>query len=415
VTEPTSVPALSEAFEADPKRGISQLAVAVSEHANDRTLVARAVMLQREMWRVEGDPTREQVEKGRELLRGFAADQESAAASGHPTRRAIVDAARARSLGVEVSNAVVVECSGVEGAYRRSDFRLRNVTFELRYGEIAGIVGRNANGKTTLFRLLVGELMPTAGQLRFPALQPNETPLRWSRLRQRIAYVPQVLSPWHGSLRSNLHYEAAIHGVHGADNFQAVDYIVERLGLRNELDRRWPELSGGYQLRFALARALVWKPSLLILDEPLANLDPFGQQIVLNDLRQLADSIRHPLAVLVSSQHLHEIEEVSDKLLLLAGGVMKFFGAVEDLGRERRVNRFEMAGRRVELHDLEAIFADVGHHSLHYTGVAYVLTTPRSVTRDVVLDRLSASVLPITYFRDISHSAKSLLQDDGDA
>ena len=91
-------------------------------------------------------------------------------------------------------------------------------------------------------------------------------------------------------LRSNLHYEAAIHGVGRADNEREVDFIVERLGFRGELDKEWHELSGGFRLRFALARALVWKPKLLILDEPLANLDFITQQIVLNDLRHLTDS-----------------------------------------------------------------------------------------------------------------------------
>src|SRR5204863_8033249 len=126
--------------------------------------------------------------------------------------------------------------------------------------------------------------------------------------------VPTDLPPWYGSLRSNLHYESAIHGIRGADNEREVDYIVERLGLTNELDRRWYELSGGYKLRFALARGLVWKPALLVLDEPLANLDFIAQQVVLKDLRHLTNSLRYPLSVFVSSQHVHEIEDVSDKL-----------------------------------------------------------------------------------------------------
>jgi ABC-2 type transport system ATP-binding protein len=410
VTSPAPVYALRAAFDADPKQGIGQLVAAIGEHASDRRLVARAIMLQREMWRGEGEPTRQQIERGKELLDLFALDREESA--GQPSRRAIVDAARERALGVSMPDDVVVECIDMEAAYPGGAFRLKDVSFGLRFGEIGGIVGRNANGKTTLFRVLVGELKPSAGQVRFPALQGTAGAPRWSKIRERVAYVPQVLPAWYGSLKSNLHYEAAIHGVFGTANMEAVDYIIERLGLRQELHRNWAELSGGYQLRFALARALVRKPRLLILDEPLANLDPFAQQVVLSDLRQLADSVRHPLAVLVSSQHLHEIEEVSDKLLLLAGGRMKFFGPVEDIGRHRLVNRFEMAGRRVGLRDLEAVFGDIGHHGLHYAGIAYVLTTPRAVTRDVVLERLSASLLPITYFRDISRSAKSLLQDD---
>jgi hypothetical protein len=92
---------------------------------------------------------------------------------------------------------------------------------------------------------------------------------------------------------------------------------------------------------------------------------------------------------------------------------LKFFGSVDALGRDRRVNRFEMSGREIETPDLEAVFADVPYHSLQYNGLAYVLTTAREVTADTVLGRLSESRLPISYFRDISRSAKSVLQDDG--
>ena len=99
------------------------------------------------------------------------------------------------------------------------------------------------------------------------------------------------------------------------------------------------------------------------------------QQIVLGDLRHLADSLRFPLAVLVSSQDLAAIEEVSDQLLILTKGQMTFFSPIEDIGRDRRVNRFEMSGRHVELTDLEELFADIDYRSLSYNGLAFVPTT----------------------------------------
>jgi ABC-type multidrug transport system ATPase subunit len=408
-----TVSTLREALEADLKRGLGQLAVLVSDGARDRRLVARTVLLQRELRRTEEEPTREQIDRALAILSDFAADQEAIAVSGAPSRRDIVDAARSRALAIEVPKAVVLECGDLSASYQRRGFTLSRVSFAIRYGEIAGVVGRNATGKTTLFRVLTGELKPQSGVIRFPALDSDGTSPRWPRIRQQIAYVPQVLPVWHGSLRSNLHYEAAIHGVPAADNVDAVEYIVERLGLRDELDRRWTELSGGFQLRFALARALVWRPRLLILDEPLANLDPFVQQIVLSDLRHLADSLRFPLAVLVSSQDLEAIEEVSDKLLILTKGQMTFFGPIEDIGRDRRVNRFEMSGRHLGLIDLEELFADIDYRSLNYNGLAFVLTTSRDVTPEMVLGRLSESRLPITFFRDISRSAKNVLQSDG--
>ena len=408
----TDAPALREALQIDPKRGITQLTELASRHANDRGLVYRAVLLKRRLSRLDAPPSPEQLAEGQSILDALIADQASAVAAGRPTRQAALADARARAMAIDVPRDVVLACEQLGVSYRRGGFTLRNVSFQIRFGEIVGIVGRNGNGKTTLFRLIVGELDPNAGRLRFPAILPGDGRLRWSAIRRQIAYVPQDLPPWYGSLRSNLHYEAATHGIPRADNRQEVDYIIERLGLAEQLDKRWSELSGGFRLRFALARALVWKPRLLVLDEPLANLDFIAQQTVLDDLRHLTESLRYPLAVLISSQHIHEIEEVSDKLLVLADGDMRFFGGIAEIGAERTFNRFELAGHGITLSDLESVFSGSDYYSVSYTGVAFVLTGSRRVTTETVLERLAGSGLPITYFRDISRSTKSVLQDD---
>ena len=359
-----------EELDRDVSRGVTQLAELASRYANNRELVYRAVLLKRRLSHAENTPSREQIEEGIAILEALIADQAVPTESGTDTRHAVAEAVRSRALAMKLPNAVVFDCADLGKGYRRGDFALKSISLEARYGEIIGVVGRNGNGKTTLFRLIVGELRPDAGVLRFPAIQPEGGSVRWSRVRQKIAYVPQDLPPWYGSLRSNLHYEAAIHGITGDANYREVDYIVERLGLANELDKRWHELSGGYKLRFALARALVWKPKVLVLDEPLANLDFITQQVVLNDLRHLTDSLRYPLAILVSSQHVHEIEEVSDKLLLLSAGDMKYFGPVESIGTDRRVNRFELAGN-LELADLQTALAAPEYYSVYYSGVAF--------------------------------------------
>jgi ABC-2 type transport system ATP-binding protein len=267
-----TVSALREELQSGTGRGVTQLAELASRHANNRELVYRAVLLKRELSRTQDAPSREQIAQSLEILDALIADQAGAIESDQ-TRHAIAEAARSRAMAIDVPNAVVLHCTNIRKTYRRGDFALDKISFEIRYGEIVGVVGRNGNGKTTLFRVLVGELRPDTGALQFPAIDARGASPRWSRVREHIAYVPQDLPSWSGSLRSNLHYEAAFHGVRGADNEREVDYIVERLGLTNELDQRWHELSGGYKLRFALARALVWKPKLVILDEPLANLD----------------------------------------------------------------------------------------------------------------------------------------------
>jgi ABC-2 type transport system ATP-binding protein len=407
----TVASAVRQTLQTDLDRGVTRLAELASRHANDRDLVYRTILLKRELSRTPDPPSREQIAQGLALLDALVADQAAAAESSHQPRHLAAEKARQRALTLQVPDDVVLSCRDLGLSYRRSGFALENVSFETRYGEIVGVVGRNGNGKTTLLRIVVGELRPARGVLRFPALQADGTAPRWSRLRRHIAYVPQELPPWYGSLRSNLHYEAAIHGIRGAANALEVDFIVERLGLTDELDKRWQELSGGYKLRLALARALVWKPRLLVLDEPLANLDFVSQQVVLDDLRHLADSLRYPLSILMSSQHVHEVEEVSDKLLLLGNGHLKYFGPTDAIGAERRTNRFELTGP-IELQDLQAALTGPDYHSIQYSGVAFVVTTSTAVTPETVLRRLLDAEIPITYFRDISRSAKSVIQDD---
>ena len=258
---------------------------------------------------------------------------------------------------------------------------------------------------------LTQDLDPTEGSMEFPAIVPAGGRLRGSRVRQQIAYVPQELPRWYGSLKSNLHYEAAIHGIRGADNEREVNYIVERLGLGDELNKRWRELAGGFKLRFALARALVWKPKLLVLDEPLANLDFTGQQVVLKDLRNLTNSIRYPLAVLISSQHLHEIEEVSDDILFLRRGEVAYSGPTAGIGRDRTRNTFELGGG-FDLETLQRILDGPEYLNVYHSGVSYVVKTTIDVPPARLMRRLLDANLPLDYFRDISQSTKSLFEEE---
>ncbi len=155
-------------------------------------------------------------------------------------------------------NELVLEAKNLVKRYPGSNFTLRLEHLELRLGQITGLVGENATGKTTLFRILAGDLAPDAGTLHFSLFDPHNR-RSWPDLKQKIAYVPQELPVWHGSLRDNLRYEAALHGLSGDENSKAADYIVQRLGLGLHLDKNWAQLSGGYKLRFALAKALAGK------------------------------------------------------------------------------------------------------------------------------------------------------------
>jgi ABC-type multidrug transport system ATPase subunit len=406
----TAAEAIKQELGRDVRRGVEHVARFAGEFAVDRELLYQALLLKRQIARgAVADDLREPAES---LLARILSDHDQPAAAARIAARSkAIETARERALQVPVPRSVVFSCTNLGKRYRRTGFSLHGVSFETRFGTIRGVVGRNGNGKTTLFRLIVGELDPTDGAMEFPAILPAGGKLRWNRVRHEIAYVPQEIPRWHGSLKSNLHYEAAIHGIRGADNEREVDYIVERLGLGDELNKRWRELAGGFKLRFALARALVWKPKLLVLDEPLANLDFTGQQVVLKDLRNLTNSVRYPLAVLISSQHLHEIEEVSDDILFLRRGEVAYCGPTAGIGRDRTRNTFELGGG-FDLETLQHLLDAPEYLSVYHSGVSYVVKTTIDVPAAALMRRLLDANLPLDYFRDISQSTKSLFEEE---
>ncbi|CAK8717011.1 ABC transporter ATP-binding protein [Candidatus Electrothrix laxa] len=335
------------------------------------------------------------------------ATDDGAAGNEQPLNQLIV---HAQEHTPEPPRDVVFRCEDLGRTYKKSDFRLQGVDLQLRFGEVTGVVGENGNGKTTLFRLVAGELLHSQGGMAYPVLQEDSTAkkgINWIKVKEQIAYVPQELPKVYGKLEEMLQYEAAIHGIRGKKNLREVDFIVQRLELTEHLEKRWKELSGGFKLRFALARALVWKPKLLIIDEPLANLDFKAQQVVLRDLRNLADGLRYPISVLISSQHLHEVEAVSDRIVFLDKGKVEFNGPKAQLGEERRCNTFELLVSCTE-EELRGHLRLLAPQRIQHSGVSYVVTLPLAVDGGRLLRHLLECGVEVEYFRDISKSIKQL-------
>lgn len=287
-------------------------------------------------------------------------------------------------------------------------FRLGPLDLELRKGEITGVVGENSAGKTTLFRMIVGELQQTTGEIQYPFAESGAAAKRdYFKIRNNIAYVPQDLQPWEGSLVHHLEYEAALHGLKGRDNERRVSYVIERLKLGDYLGTRWDKLSGGYRFRFALAKGLVWRPQMMVLDEPLANLDVNAQLVVLREIKSIAKSISHPMAIVLSSQHIHEVETISDKLIFLRQGSIAFNGSVVDLGKRREQNIFEVASSESRETLLDA-FADQPDIEISHNGMFFIISTDRNYTGEKLLEVFLQRRFQFSYFRDISFSSKSL-------
>lgn len=313
-------------------------------------------------------------------------------------------------LQTNLPDDVVCECKHLRKSFGKGKFTLGDIDITLRLGQITGVVGENANGKTTLFRVVVGELQHDSGELSYPYLMKDEKDKQdWLKIKSQISYVPQELASWGGDLKNSIKYEAALHNVTGKENESATNYIIQRLGLEDHLTKHWSQLSGGFKLRFALARALVWKPKLLVIDEPLANLDIKTQVIIMKDLADMARSLRYPMAMLISSQHLHEIEAISDKILFMDNGQMAFYGDTGDIGKIRKTNTFEL-DCKANLVGLQEALKPLGTLDIHHNGLIYIIKTPLNITYQELFQKLLLNKIQVRYFRDISQSVKSFFE-----
>ncbi|MGQ3060120.1 ABC transporter ATP-binding protein [Flavobacterium sp.] len=293
----------------------------------------------------------------------------------------------------------VLEAIHIQKQYSHSSFALGPVNLSLYAGDIVGLVGENGNGKTTLLRVLCGELYTTSGKVEyaFPYKDAYD-------LRTQLVYIPQRTDTWYGSMFENLVFTAAMYGYTPEENELVVNLIIARLGLRKFRSHSWKHLSSGYKMRFELARMLLRKPKVLLIDEPLANLDILAQQTVLEDFRAIAKSAFRPIGIILSSQQLYEVEKTSDQVIFLKQGVQKNLHNDEAASEMKDlVIEFESEWTQSRLND---IFAGNGLVSLQFNGGTYVATFTDEKTIHDFMSIAIANEVPVIYFRNISNSTR---------
>lgn len=303
------------------------------------------------------------------------------------------------------NNNSLLSADNISKQYANGNFSLKDVTLSLNKGEIIGLVGENGNGKTTLMRLLSSELLPDHGSLQYH-FAGDKTELY--DLRAQLLYVPQRIPRWWGSLMENLQFTVAHQSVKPADNLLWAEIMVARLGLRPYKNLSWTRLSSGYRTKFELAKNLLRNPQILLLDEPLANLDINAQQTVLQDLKFLSRSISRPFGMMISSQHIYEVEKVSDKIVFLKNGQPTYQSqAAAETGKETVVEHLvleiEATADRNELVD---VLAQLQVEKIQYNGNVFIVYFPGNITMSTALATLAASNIEINAVRNISRSSR---------
>jgi ABC-2 type transport system ATP-binding protein len=209
---------------------------------------------------------------------------------------------------------------------------LREMTFDVRAGELLGFVGSNGAGKTTTMRIVLGVLTADAGEVRWKG-----SPLTWEA-RRRIGYMPEERGLYPKmKVAEQLVHLARLRGLAPARATRSVDTWLERLGVAERRGDEVQKLSLGNQQRVQLAAALVHDPSILVLDEPFAGLDPMAVDVMSQVLRDKRDE---GIPVVFSSHQLDLVERLCDRVGIVRSGRMVACGPVDELrtgGAERLV------------------------------------------------------------------------------
>src|SRR3954469_23553812 len=199
-----------------------------------------------------------------------------------------------------------------------------NVDFEVRRGEVFGLLGPNGSGKSTTVKMLLGLLYPTKGHIEVFGHSPRHV-----ATKSRIGYLPEE-SYLYRYLNSHetLDFFGNLFQLPGADRNNRADQLLEMVGLGQTRTRAVGEFSKGMQRRIGLAQALINDPDLVILDEPTAGLDPIGCREVKDLIIALA---RRGKTVILSSHLLSDVEDVCDRVVIYYGGKIQALGTLKEL------------------------------------------------------------------------------------
>jgi len=202
---------------------------------------------------------------------------------------------------------------------------LENVSFDVDAGESFGLLGASGSGKTTVLHLMCGLLAPDAGEI---ALEAYGDPRRRAA-RRGLGLAPQALALYEElSAEENALFFGRLYGLGGAKLDQHVDWALDFVGLRERRAERVRSFSGGMARRLNLACALVHNPPVLLLDEPLAGVDPQSRALLLENIRHLK---AHGRTIVYASHHLGEAESLFDRVAILDQGRVLALDTVEDL------------------------------------------------------------------------------------
>ena len=214
------------------------------------------------------------------------------------------------------NGAIAIQTQGLYKTF--GDFRaVRDVTLEIRYGEIYGLLGANGAGKTTTIKMLCGLLPASGGEISLAGRSQN---LRDPELRRRIGYMSQKFTLYDDlSVVQNLEFYCGVYGVARSQRREKIDWVLTICGLVGQEEMLTGRLPGGWKQRVAFGASVMHEPDILFLDEPTSGVDPLARR---QFWRLIEDFARRGTAILVTTHYLEEAEHCNNMGFMVAGEVV---------------------------------------------------------------------------------------------
>lgn len=227
----------------------------------------------------------------------------------------------------------------------RSRTVVKNVSLEVKQGEIVGLLGPNGAGKTTSFYMIVGLIKPNSGGVFLDEKNITDEPM-YRRAQTGIGYLPQEASVFRRlSVEDNIMAVLEFTKLTKIQQKERLETLLNEFGLQQVRKNKGITLSGGERRRTEIARALAMDPKFILLDEPFAGVDP----IAVEDIQNIVSKLKiKNIGVLITDHNVHETLSITDRAYLLFEGTILKSGTAEDLANDEHVRKVYL-GQNFEL------------------------------------------------------------------
>jgi lipopolysaccharide export system ATP-binding protein len=222
---------------------------------------------------------------------------------------------------------------------------VKDVSFEVEQGEIAGLLGPNGAGKTTSFYMIVGLIQPNSGKIFLDEEEITYEPV-YRRAQKGIGYLAQEASVFRRlSVEDNIRAVLEMTKLSKEEQKFKVESLLNEFGLQKIRKSLGIQLSGGERRRTEIARALALNPNFILLDEPFAGVDP----IAVEDIQEIVAKLkRKNIGILITDHNVHETLSITDRAYLLFEGEILKAGTAKELADDEQVRRVYL-GKNFEL------------------------------------------------------------------